>query len=667
MTSYDTDVLIVGAGPVGLTLANDLHFRGVRYEIIDPMPETLDRAKGHGLWGRTLEQLDILELAEPMLAAGQFPIPGGCTYLNGKMVNHSVHPNMTMDHKPLPYSVFMPQHDTEGCLETELEKRGGKVQRNTRLVSFEQDADGVTAQVEAAVGGTLGDVRAYTSGQGNESFEEAAVKTETRTIRARWLVGCDGAHSVTRKALGLGMEGETMPNNIVQTECEIVWTHPRDLQFSARSLTAQGLVLGIYTPFSDAWHLNFIGFGERFGPPAEGGPTIEQLQEAFRETTGMPDAVLRNPKWINRLTGTNFRLPEHFIVDRVILAGDAAHTRSAVGGTGMNGGMQDAFNLGWKLALDVNGVAAPTLVQTYEEEQYAEALRLQDEVGGGLRNRRAAAAAAGNRPGLAGAAALGGAPGLGGFARTAPTGPRNVDQVLDDLADHLPELNEAQRAKQAMMDVNHRGFSLTRDDAPASAPESAAPAAAEAPAAAAPTEEALDAERALKLLTDGEELVQWLSGKNPAFEAHFNKKPADVRAGDYLPDAVCRVGGRGTQLRHVLRSRRAGLFLFTGDEPTAEVDKALRAVEQAVLPIDSFVQVLYVFPSEGWADRMGHPHDEPSVLVDGLFEVRRVLQVEGPEVVYVRPDGYVGLRSRNLDVAGVVDYLSLIYKRELLG
>jgi hypothetical protein len=359
---------------------------------------------------------------------------------------------------------------------------------------------------------------------------------------------------------------------------------------------------------------------------------------------------MRDAKFIDHISGTNFRLPEHMVVGRVALAGDAAHARSALGGTGLAGGVQDATNLGWKLALALQGGAAPGLVQSYEEEQQAEAIRIEEYVksGGGIEG------GAGSQRGRAIDSGRLYDPVVDGSPSDL-----TVDQVIDHVTDVLPELVHEHTAIRAMMNVHHRGFSLTRDDgrpAPAPVPRREYPPVADPPGP----------EEAIRVLTDGGALVDWLCRKDPAFEAHFFPKPRDVRAGDYLPDAVVRVADEGVHLRTILRGPKANLLLCSGPDPTPEVDAALRAVETAVAPLARWLQVRYVFPSEGWASRLGHAYDQPDVIVDGQFEIQEFLGVHEPEMIYVRPDGYLGLRTRTLEVDGVVDYLGLVHDASLL-
>lgn len=621
--SFDTDVVIVGAGPVGLCLANDLAMRGVSFEVIDAMPEPITKAKAHGFLGRTIEMLDICGLAEPLVRAGDFPLPGTATYADGRLVRHTRNRSSRYHHDPYPYSLPQPQQVTERVLEGELEMRGHKVRRSTAMVGFDQDDDGVTVYVESTVGAE-GELRDHTGGQLSEADGPGVSRRGHEAIRARWMIGCDGGHSRARKLLGLDLQGRSLPVVTWLTECTIDWTHPRDLWTSFTS--PDGNVACVYITYSGKWHL--LASHTSF----EGKePDLDTLQAAFREMSKMPDVVLRDAMWVHRTDGSNFRLPERFTVGRVILAGDAAHIRSAVGGTGMNGGVQDALNLGWKLALDVEGVAAPGLVGTYEEERHAEAVRLGVVVEEASRRMYLAS---GRLPAMPKSdSPLDRMKARAGL-RLAMARVKAEKAVREKAAELVPAYAHALERRAAMMNVHTRGASLTRQGPPA------------------------PADRA-------ESLRRWLGSRSELLGALLG--PHDVHAGDFLPDADCRVGGSGARLRDILRGPHATLLLFAGDEPTAATVAALEGVARVVGPLGTHVKVHYVFPSEGWADRSGHPHDSPAVVVDGLFQVRHALGVDGPEVVYVRPDGHIGLRTVDLDPEGVLGYLRLVYRPELLA
>jgi FAD binding domain len=184
-------------------------------------------------------------------------------------------------------------------------------------------------------------------------------------IHSSWIVGCDGGHSTVRENLGLKMRGTTMPGCFWLGEFDVDWKRSRDTLYEWWH--KDGIAVAVYIDFTQKWHV-FVE--RRDGVDEE--PDLGKMNALFRQRTGGHTAQLRNPAWINTLK-VNQRLPDHFIVGRAILAGDAAHVHSAAGGQGMNTGMQDALNLGWKLALTVSSEAAPTLLQTYQLDRWPNA------------------------------------------------------------------------------------------------------------------------------------------------------------------------------------------------------------------------------------------------------------------------------------------------------
>jgi 2-polyprenyl-6-methoxyphenol hydroxylase-like FAD-dependent oxidoreductase len=314
----DTDVLIVGAGPVGLTLANDLAARGISFRIVDLLPEATCNSRAHGLQSRTLEVLDRLNLAEPRAnAGGRSTAQPPLLILSDKTVVARI--NFTsFPHEPYPFSLIIWQQRIERVLEVALAKRGHRVERPRRLLKLEMDAEGTAAHLQCA-------------GHGSN------------IVRASWVVGCDGGHSTVREQLGLKMEGTTLPGRFWLGEFDLDWTRSRDAMY--QWWYKGGMAAALFIDFTNKWHL-YVG-SERI---PQGAPDLARMQALFREHTGEFDATLSNPSWISALT-INQRMPNSFIVGRSILAGDAAHVHSGAGGQGMNTGIQDALNLGWKLAL----------------------------------------------------------------------------------------------------------------------------------------------------------------------------------------------------------------------------------------------------------------------------------------------------------------------------
>ncbi|MEV6349634.1 FAD-dependent oxidoreductase [Actinoplanes sp. NPDC051851] len=400
-----TDVLVVGAGPTGLTLAVDLARRGAAVRIIDRGPTFPTGSRGKGLSPRSLEVLDDLGVADRISASGVTHLPH--RKYQGTEVTAEVDPEagiVPTPGVPYPTTVLIPQWRVEQILRDRLAEFGVTVELGTELRAFHQHADGVTATISGAdgsagadtpavgAGGTAdGAVRSSTpggmirdgavrdstaddmvrDGTGRDSTAGGAVRDST--IEARYLVGCDGGRSTVRRALGLAMRGETP-----------------DVQLMAvGDVEVEGLS-------RDVWHQWFAGGEAMMLCPlpgtrsfqvqasheldAEGvplAPTLERFQRTFDRVTGVPGVRLHNLTWRSTYR-VNVRMVDRLRSDRVFLAGDAAHIHPIAGGLGMNIGIQDAYNLGWKLGLVLAGRASDALLDTYEEERLPIASRLLD-------------------------------------------------------------------------------------------------------------------------------------------------------------------------------------------------------------------------------------------------------------------------------------------------
>jgi 2-polyprenyl-6-methoxyphenol hydroxylase-like FAD-dependent oxidoreductase len=252
MKSDVVDVLIVGAGPVGLTLANDLAARRVSFRIIDALPEPTRNSRAHGLQSRTLEGLDALGLAAPMLVAAQRPPPPMIVLSGMKTIARldlgSFH------HEPSPYQLVIWQQRIEQVLNDALDHRGHCVERARHLVTFEMDSAGVVAQVEQATG-------------------------NRNIIRAGWIVGCDGGRSTVRETLGLKMRGATIPNTFLLGEFDIDWKRSRDAMYEWWH--KDGMASAIYIDFTKKWHV-IIESAESESK----SPSLDRMRALFRDRTG---------------------------------------------------------------------------------------------------------------------------------------------------------------------------------------------------------------------------------------------------------------------------------------------------------------------------------------------------------------------------------------------
>jgi 2-polyprenyl-6-methoxyphenol hydroxylase-like FAD-dependent oxidoreductase len=329
-----TQVLIAGGGPTGLVLACDLIRRGVDVRIIERSPKPPTGSRGKGLQPRSLEVLDDLGVLGAALAEGT-DYPTIRRYHNGNVVWEGRMHNREEPTEQVPYPniLLLPQPRIEHLLRERLAELGGRVEHGVELTGFEQDGDAVSATLSTG-----------------------------ERITVDYLVGADGGRSFVRKHLGVGFEGETY-----ETERMIIG----DVQ-------ADGLDLGFWHtwvhPAKEGKWLAMCplpGGVFQLVVPVDAGEepelSLQALQHVVDETTGSTEVRLHDLGWIS-LYRPNIRMVDRFRVGRVFLAGDAAHVHSPAGGQGLNTGIQDAYNLGWKLGAVLDG-APDELLDTYEEER----------------------------------------------------------------------------------------------------------------------------------------------------------------------------------------------------------------------------------------------------------------------------------------------------------
>jgi 2-polyprenyl-6-methoxyphenol hydroxylase-like FAD-dependent oxidoreductase len=342
------NVLVVGAGPVGLTMAAELARHGARCRIIDRLPQGSPYCRAIGVTPRTLELWDSMGIARDMIDAGLW-IDGMRSIIHGQPPK-----DILLDLGDLPYSELgLPQYETERILARHLARFGLAVERDVALTELRQSNDAVRVRLDHTQGASE-----------EESF--------------RYVIGCDGAHSAVRHALGINFEGEAFPMMFMLGDVHIDWALPRGLALRALRLKegdAPDMFIAIPLPEPNRYRVSTLAppdlntsAGSGHGIQSElPGPQLQDIQD-------VADALLpvrprlSDLRW-SSLFRISMRLAEHYRQGRVFIAGDAAHIHPPTGGQGMNTGIQDAYNLAWKLALVLAGGAPETLLDSYEAER----------------------------------------------------------------------------------------------------------------------------------------------------------------------------------------------------------------------------------------------------------------------------------------------------------
>ncbi len=401
--------LVVGAGPVGLTMASELARHGAGCRIIDCAAAPSQTSKALAIFPRTLEVFETMGIADRFVAAGH--------RLHGLSLHHRLEQIARIEFasvaSPFPFALGLPQSETERLLSEHLDAFGIAVERGVELTSLTQTSEAVRAVLRHADG-------------------------REETMETPWVVGCDGAHSTTRHTLGMDFEGAQYDESFILADVQLESALARD---RVHLFLGDDGVLGV-VPFSEnRWRI-VANIPPDSRDQSLLDVTLDEVQ-ALLDRRGPPQDRASDPVWMARFH-ISHRKVRQFRRLRVFLAGDAAHIHSPAGGQGMNTGIQDAFNLAWKLALVVCGRAPAQLLASYHVEREPVArdvLNLTDRITRMATMRNSVAQ------------------GVRDFLLPRVSG---IDFVGDKIADRLAELNVSYRTSPIV--ANHGGGRVKAGD-----------------------------------------------------------------------------------------------------------------------------------------------------------------------------------------------------------
>jgi len=334
-TESDVPVVIVGAGPTGVLLAIELARRGLEVRVFDQQPGRSLEARAIGIHARTLEVFHQLGIVEEFLELGHrvngvsFHTPAGLR----------LRARFGLVDSPYRFMLTLSQAETQRILERKLESLGVTIERSAEVTAVERHSTGISLVMQSAGGARL------------------------RTVTAAWLVGCDGARSIVRRSLGLQFEGDDYSQDWLMTEVSIDSPLRYD-HFHVFAYTPSVLA-GFPLP-AERWRVFVPQVAGRAVPERE-APTIEEIERLVAER-GPAGMRISDPTLLAAFRCYR-RHTKIMRSGRVLVAGDAAHVHSPAGGQGMNTGIHDAFNLGWKLAMVAQGQSSPDLLDSYQAER----------------------------------------------------------------------------------------------------------------------------------------------------------------------------------------------------------------------------------------------------------------------------------------------------------
>lgn len=554
------DVLVVGAGPTGLTLACELRRHGVGCRVIETLTEQVIWSKAAAVHARTLEVFDHMGVVDAFLAYAN-AIDGVRVYSGEELVAHVGFEGID---SPYPHVYGASQRDTELVLARHLESLGGSIERGVTLTSFEETDAGVLARVNGT----------------------------DEIIEARYLVGCDGAHSTVRKALGFTFEGSAYEEHLLQADVRVDLPDA-PAKHEVRAYLSPTGPLAMFPLFKDGRY-RVIAFLMPGTPEPEA--TIGTFQRLVDER-GPKGARLSDPAWMVPFR-IHCRRTNHYRKGRVLVAGDAAHIHSPVGGQGMNTGIQDAYNLAWKLALAVRGRASAALLDSYEGERSPIAetlLALTDAATRGIEL-------------------------FGALKNPIAAGVRNR---LMGLLTGLDAVQTRFTRQISMIEIHYGPSAIIAED--------------RSPVLSRSTLGLGAGEEAPSLL----DRMSFAEGPAPGHRA----------TGLALDD--------GTSSTRLFRGTKHVLLLFDGGSPTAEGFARLASI--AGLVEARWADVVEAHVVVPYATRPAALPPSVPVVCDASGALHRRFGARSESLYLVRPDGYVGYRAQPADGGRLEGYLTRVF------
>ncbi|WP_432157898.1 FAD-dependent monooxygenase [Streptomyces sp. bgisy153] len=342
-------VIVVGSGPTGLLLAGDLAAAGVPVTVLEKRPHGISNlSRAFGVHARTLEQLDARGLADQLIATGD------------TITELSLFRRLSLDLGTLrsrfPFLLITPQYEVERLLERRALELGVEFSHQSEVVALRQDGDGVDLDVRGPDG-------------------------EVVTRRAAYVVGTDGHRSAVRQAIGVSFPGVAVIKSLFLADVRLA-----ERPDGVLTVNGAGDAFAMIASFGDGWY-RVMGWNRRHEVPDDAPLDLDEVKEVTRRALGT-DYGMHDARWLSRFHSDERQAPR-YRVGRVFLAGDAAHVHSPAGGQGMNTGLQDAANLGWKLAAVVKGHAPEALLDTYQTERHPVGKAVLRSSGGLVRLARA--------------------------------------------------------------------------------------------------------------------------------------------------------------------------------------------------------------------------------------------------------------------------------------